>query len=71
MDNHKITLDILKDKLESHDWTYEYSDDMRYWRAGHAERKEINELMASLYNTPLMVEARLLYDEHNPFNKKD
>jgi hypothetical protein len=28
--------------LQRHDWTYEYSDDYRYWSRGSKERDAIN-----------------------------
>ena len=31
----------LENRLKTHDWFYEYSDDMRYWRIGSRERQEI------------------------------
>jgi len=31
----------LSDKLRNHDWTFEMSDDHRYWSAGNAEMNTI------------------------------
>lgn len=38
------TLAQLYDKLEAHDWYYAMSDDNRYWVAGEASRKELEEI---------------------------
>lgn len=35
-------LAALEKMLGQHDWTYEYSDDYRYWRRGADERDKIN-----------------------------
>lgn len=32
----------LEKMLQSHDWTYEYSDDYRYWSRGSQEMDAIN-----------------------------
>ena len=37
---HELSLDKM---LESHDWTYQYSDDHRYYKQGSQEYKIINE----------------------------
>ncbi len=35
-------------KLKGHDWYHRYSDDSRYYRAGVAERRELNSLRDEL-----------------------
>ena len=43
-----IKADPVKDLercLQRHDWTYQYSDDHRYWVAGEASARRIQELM--------------------------
>ena len=43
---HTLTLEKLWEHFEAclkaHDWTYEYSDDFRYWSKGKGERDYIN-----------------------------
>ena len=36
-----ITLETLEHKLQTHDWTFNYSDDHGYYRAGSQQQKEI------------------------------
>ena len=42
---HELSLDKM---LESHDWTYEYSDDHRYWKKGSNERDIIHDKIKEL-----------------------
>ena len=42
---HELSLDKM---LESHDWTYEYSDDHRYWKKGSNERDVIHDKIKEL-----------------------
>ena len=42
---HELSLDKM---LESHDWTYQYSDDHRYWRKGSDERNIIHNKIKEL-----------------------
>ncbi|NDG31610.1 hypothetical protein EB118_16275 [bacterium] len=35
------TLSEFYDMLEHHDWSYQYSDDHRYWRRGQQQMAEI------------------------------
>lgn len=37
-----------RELLQHHDWTYEYSDDIRMWRAGKVQRDVINNLQPEL-----------------------
>tara|TARA_R100001244_G_scaffold66693_1_gene54806 strand:+ start:408 stop:653 length:246 start_codon:yes stop_codon:yes gene_type:complete len=37
---HELSLDKM---LESHDWTYHYSDDHRWWKKGREEMNIIND----------------------------
>ena len=46
-------------KLKSHDWTYDYSDDHRVWQKGSAERDELHRL------------ADILDPDHKMWNKYD
>ena len=43
---HTLTLEKVWEHFEAclkaHDWTYEYSDDFRYWSKGNDERTHIN-----------------------------
>lgn len=58
----------LEDKLKSHDWTYEYSDDNRSWKNGQAQKIAINKLIKQLPEA----EAKELYNKYAPdmFKKK-
>lgn len=41
-------IDQYLDKLKHHDWFYNFSDDMRAWHKGEAEKKELKALYQSL-----------------------
>ena len=41
-----MTLNDLFEKLESHDWFYEYSDDNSVWRRGQEQLNEIRRITA-------------------------
>lgn len=34
-------IDQIKSLMQKHDWFFDYSDDMRDWRKGSAEKQEI------------------------------
>ena len=38
-------IDFFKEKLEKHDWYYQYSDDINVYRAGKTKEEEINKAM--------------------------
>lgn len=40
--------ELLENRLKTMDWFYAMSDDHRYWVAGEAKMKEIDNLMGSL-----------------------
>lgn len=40
--------ELLENRLKTMDWFYSMSDDHRYWVAGEAKMKEIDNLMGSL-----------------------
>ena len=42
---HELSLDKM---LKAHDWTYEYSDDHRYWERGRKEMSIINDKIKEL-----------------------
>jgi hypothetical protein len=52
-------LEKLLIALETHDWTYEYSDSHAVWQRGSAERSHIRALVAKTGD-----EGRALYEEH-------
>jgi len=51
-------------KLKSHDWTYEYSDDHSVWQKGSSERSEIRRLSA------ILDPKREIWNKYDPFAKK-
>lgn len=51
-------------KLKSHDWTYEYSDDHSVWQRGSSERSEIRRLSA------ILDPKREIWNKYDPFAKK-
>lgn len=42
---HELSLDKM---LKAHDWTYQYSDDHRYWKRGSEERNIIHNKIKEL-----------------------
>ena len=57
-------MEELERLLQKHDWHYGRSDDMRVWRSGLQENKEITEIMKSLGNTS---EVQELYLKYRPY----
>lgn len=49
--------------LQSHDWYYEYSEDIRCWREGFAEYQKIRELI------PLVEDGQELFEQYFPDEK--
>lgn len=47
--------------LQTMDWTYQFSDDHRYWSAGHAQMEKINALTMRLG-----AEARAIWEQYAP-----
>lgn len=64
----EIKIQELEDKLKSHDWTYEYSDDNRSYLNGQVQLIAINKLIKQLPEE----EAKELYNKYAPdmFKKK-
>ena len=52
-------------KLKSHDWTYEYSDDHRYWQKGSAERDELHRL------ADILDPDHKIWNKYDPFARKN
>ena len=42
------SVDQIKSLMQKHDWFFDYSDDMRDWRKGLAEKQEILSLMRKI-----------------------
>ncbi|MCS5551602.1 MAG: hypothetical protein NZ811_08820 [Gammaproteobacteria bacterium] len=66
--NTKHLLSTLEVQLKLHDWFFEYSDDQRYWEAGHKEREEIWETIEKLKlkGENELDQAMKLYKEFKP-----
>lgn len=54
------TIERLELELKHHDWTYQYSDDFRWYSAGNEQRKRIETLMEEV-GEPLATE---LYNKY-------
>ena len=61
---HHPDLLQLKTLLEKHDWTYQYSDDHRYWSKGHNEAAEIRRQMDICCGLGFSEQATALYEQH-------
>ena len=55
--------ELFEKLLDSHDWTYMYSDDHSVWRRGIAESDRINGMLKSL-SVDDQVRAKALYDKY-------
>lgn len=62
----RVDLNILEKELKDHDWTYEYSDDHRYWVSGTSHRKEIKALVEILCGMGLGKKVEQLFYENYP-----
>tara|TARA_R110000737_G_C14624761_1_gene494623 strand:- start:44361 stop:44573 length:213 start_codon:yes stop_codon:yes gene_type:complete len=51
--------------LAGHDWSYQYSEDMRVWKAGSAQRKEINQFVEN--HAAIRSTLQAMHDTANPF----
>lgn len=40
-----MTLQEIEERLKKHDYTYEMSDDFRYWKSGTADKEEITKMI--------------------------
>ena len=59
-------LEIFENLLKSHDWTYHYSDDHRYYIKGRDESQRIRLMLAKLCEDGFEEEANALYVSYRP-----
>lgn len=52
----------FKEMLETHDWLYEFSDQLVVWRRGFEKEKVIKDFLK------INPELKELYDKYNPYN---
>lgn len=52
-----MTLLELWDQLNQHDWFYQYSDDIRVYRAGNSDRERLSALSKTIPGGPELLEA--------------
>jgi hypothetical protein len=62
-------LDMLKDKLKTHDWYYYMSDDNRAYTRGSAQQTELRSIIKDLEGMGYGKEAKDLYNEFAPYSK--
>ena len=62
----KVDLNTLEANLQTHDWTYEMSDDHSYWTSGTNQRSLIKAQVEKLYNMGLGKKVELLFYKHYP-----
>lgn len=60
--NENAVINEYFDKIVRHDYSYQYSDDHRYWMAGTASEKEIEKLIEVIINT-IGYNAEMLLEE--------
>jgi hypothetical protein len=59
-------MELLQHMLESHDWTYHFSDDHRAYVKGRDESQKIRVMMGRLKKMGLEDESVKLYDQYRP-----
>lgn len=60
------TLQDLEQKLKTHDWHSEYSDDYRAWKKGWDSALQIRMMINQLGNIGLRDEAEALLKKYQP-----
>ena len=60
----KHKLDILKENLQAHDWTYMYSDSHSVWKRGVAEKNHIQDLIKELETLGYGKDANKMFCEY-------
>ena len=61
-----ITLETLERKLQGHDWTFNYSDDPKFYKAGSQQQKQIKQQVEKLYEMGLTKKVNELFYSHYP-----
>ena len=64
-------IDQYLDKLHHHDWFYNFSDDMRAWHRGEAEKKELKALYQSLNDVEKQKALDAFIDAYSQHYKAD
>lgn len=64
-------IDQYLDKLHHHDWFYNFSDDMRAWHKGEAEKKELKALYQSLNDVEKQKALDAFIDAYSQHYKAD
>jgi hypothetical protein len=66
-----ITLETLEQKLQTHDWTFNYSDDPKFYKAGSGQQKQIKQQVEKLCEMGLVKKVNELFYSHYPSNGCD
>ena len=61
-----VDLNTLETNLQTHDWTFEMSDDHGYWVSGTQDRKKIKVMVEKLYAIGLGKKVEELFYKHYP-----
>jgi hypothetical protein len=61
-----ITLETLEHQLQTHDWTFNYSDDPKFYKAGSQQQKQIKQQVEKLYEIGLTKKVNELFYSHYP-----
>ena len=61
-----ITLETLEHQLQTHDWTFNYSDDPKFYKAGSQQQKQIKQQVEKLYEMGLTKKVNELFYSHYP-----
>ena len=62
----QLEMDLFERMLESHDWTYHYSDDHRYYTKGRDEAHKIRIMMERLEEAGQGDQAKELFEKYRP-----
>jgi hypothetical protein len=60
----------LEQRLKSHDWWYEFSDDHRYWKRGGQEMDAIRKLVAKINDAGLQKQGEAIWKKTAPADFK-
>lgn len=59
-------MELLEDMLQSHDWTYHFSDDHRAYVKGRDQARRIRVMMVRLEKMGFENESKELYNKYSP-----
>lgn len=62
----QVEMELFERMLQTHDWTYHYSDDHRYYVKGRDEAQKIRVMMERLEAAGQGDQAKELFEKYRP-----